>query len=313
MKDGVLLVNAARGGIVSESALVEALESGKVAGAALDVFESEPPHSDNPLLQRDDVVLTPHLGSATTQAQVNVAIDIATQVRDYFKTGVVRNAVNLPSVSAEELEELGPFISLGEKLGSFQGQVCSEGIDEIEVEYAGQIVELNVQAVTIAVLKGFLTPWVGDRVNFVNAPHIAQEHGVRVVESKAAIPEDFVSLLTVRVRTKLREHLVSGTIFGRTQPRIVRVDDFRFEAIPEGPTFLVRNIDRPGVVGRLGTLLGDAGINIKRMQLGLHLETGQALQLLSVDPVPPEEVVEAVRGLEGVESAQLIDLGEPVT
>ncbi len=313
MKDGVLLVNAARGGIVSESALVEALESGKVAGAALDVFESEPPQSDNPLLQRDDVVLTPHLGSATTQAQVNVAIDIATQVRDYLKTGVVRNAVNLPSVSAEELEQLGPFISLGEKLGSFQGQVCSGGIDEIEVEYAGQIAELNVQAVTIAVLKGFLAPWVGDRVNFVNAPHIAQEHGVRVVESKAAIPEDFVSLLTVRVRTKLREHLVSGAIFGRTQPRIVRVDDFRFEAIPEGPTFLVRNIDRPGVVGRLGTLLGDARINIKRMQLGLHPETGKALQLLSVDPAPSEEVVEAVRGLEGVESAQLIDLGEPVT
>jgi D-3-phosphoglycerate dehydrogenase len=313
MKDGVLIVNAARGGIVSESALVDALESGKVAGAAVDVFESEPPPKDHPLLQRDDVVLTPHLGAATSQAQLNVAIDIANQVRDYLKGGVVRNAVNLPSVSAEELEEVRPFIVLGEKLGSFQGQVCSEGIQEIDVEYAGQIAELNVQSVTIAVLKGLLTPWVGDRVNFVNAPHIAQEHGIRVIESKAALPEDYVSLLTVRVGTKGREHTISGTIFGRTQPRIVRVDDFRFEAIPEGPTFLVRNIDRPGVVGRLGSLLGDAQINIKRMQLGLHLETGQALQLLSVDPVPPDEVVEAVRALDGVESARLLDLGAKVT
>ncbi len=313
MKDGTLIVNAARGGIVSEAALLAALESGKVAGAAIDVFETEPPPADHPLLQRDDVVLTPHLGAATTQAQLNVAIDIATQVRNYLRSGVVENAVNMPSLSAEELEDLRPFIVLGEKLGSFQGQVCAEGIQEIDVEYAGQIAELNVQPVTIAVLKGLLTPWVGDRVNFVNAPHIAQEHGMRVIESKAALPEDFVSLLTVRVRTKLRDHLISGTIFGRTQPRIVRVDDFRFEAIPEGPTFLVQNVDRPGVVGRLGTLLGEAQINIKRMQLGLHLETGKALQLLSVDPVPSDEVVEAVRRLDGVESAQLLDLGETVT
>ena len=313
MKDGVLLVNAARGGIVSESALVEALDSGKVAGAAIDVFESEPPPPDHPLLQRDDVVLTPHLGAATGQAQVNVAIDIATQVRDYLKNGAVRNAVNLPSLSVEELEEIGPFIALGEKLGSFQGQICRDGIEEIDVEYAGQIAEQNVQAVTVAVLKGLLTPWVGDRVNFVNASHIAQEHGVRVIESKAALPEDFVSLLTVRVRTPQREHLISGAIFGRTQPRIVRVDDFRFEAIPEGAMFLVRNIDRPGVVGRLGTLLGDADINIKRMQLGLHPETGKAMQLLSVDPVPSDEVVDAVHRLEGVESAQLLDLGERVS
>ena len=181
------------------------------------------------------------------------------------------------------------------------------------MEYAGQIAELNVQSVTIAVLKGLLTPWVGERVNFVNAPYIAQEHGIRVIESKAALPEDFVSLLTVRVRAKSREHTISGTIFGRTQPRIVRVDDFRFEAIPEGPTFLIRNIDRPGVVGRLGSLLGDAQVNIKRMQLGLHIETGQALQLLSVDPVPSDEVVEDVRALDGVDSAQLLDLGAKVT
>ena len=313
MKDGVLLINASRGGIVDERALLAAIESGKVAGAALDVFETEPPPPDHPLLAREEVIATPHLGGATDQAQINVGIAVAEQVRDYLIDGVVRNAVNMPSVSAEELEELRPFIVLGEKLGLFQGQVAGAGIHEIDVEYAGQVAELNVQPVTIAVVKGLLQPWVGDRVNYVNAPHVAQEHGVRVIESKASVPEDYVSLLTVRVRARGGESLISGTIFGRTQPRIVRVDDFRFEAIPEGATFLIRNDDRPGVVGRVGTLLGDAGINIKRMQLGLHLKTGQALQLLSVDPMPSAAVVEAARELDGVESALLLDLGEPVS
>jgi D-3-phosphoglycerate dehydrogenase len=310
MKPGVLIINAARGGIVDEAALLGALESGKVAGAALDVFEQEPPPADHPLLQRDDVVLTPHLGAATEQAQLNVAIAIAEQVREYLVRGVVRNAVNLPSVSAEELEQLRPFISLGEKLGLFQGQVaCAGGVKEVDVEYAGKVTELNVQPITLAVLKGLLTPWVGERVNYVNAPHIAQVHGVRVIESKAAEPEDFVSLMTVRVRTKEGEHLVAGSIFGRTQARLVRVDDFRFEAIPEGPTILIRNMDRPGVVGKVGTLLGGHGINIKRMQLGLHPKTGEALQLLSVDPLPGDEVLATLRALDGVVSADLFDLG----
>ncbi len=313
MKDGVLLINASRGGIVDEAELLAAIESGKVASADLDVFDQEPPPADHPLLQREEVIATPHLGGATEQAQINVGIAVAEQVRDYLVDGVVRNAVNMPSVSAEELDELRPFIVLGEKLGLFQGQVARDGIQEIDVEYAGQVAELNVQAVTIAVLKGFLEPWVGDRVNYVNAPHVAQEHGVRVIESKASEPEDYVSLLTVRVRTRTGPSLISGTIFGHAQPRIVRVDDFRFEAIPEGPTLLIRNLDHPGVVGRIGTLLGDAGINISRMQLGLHLKTGQALQLLSVDPLPSAAVLEAARRVDGVESAQLLDLGERVS
>ncbi len=314
MKDGVLIVNAARGGIVDEAALLEAIESGKVAGAALDVFEQEPPPPDHPLLQREEVIGTPHLGAATAQAQLNVAIAVAEQVRDYLTIGEVRNAVNLPSVSAEDLEGLRPYIVLGEKIGLFHGQMCRDGIEEIDVEYAGEVAELGVQPVTIAVLKGLLTPWVGDRVNFVNAPVVAQEHGVRVIESKAAQPKDFVSLLTVRVRSRGgKSMLVAGSIFGRTQPRIVRVDDFRFEALPEGSMFVILNDDHPGVVGSIGTLLGKAKINIKRMQLALHLETGQAIQVLSVDPTPSDEVVESVRALPGIESAQLLDLGERIT
>jgi len=314
MKRGVLIVNAARGGIVDEAALVEAIEAKRVAGAALDVFAQEPPPKDHPLLAREEVIFTPHLGAATEKAQLNVAIAVAEQVRDYLVSGIVRNAVNLPSVSAEDVDVLRPFIVLGEKLGLFQGQVAHGGIAEIDVEYAGEIAERNVAAITVAVLRGILAPWVGDEVNFVNAPVVAQKHGVRVIETKSAAPEDYVSLLTVRVRSRAgHQHLVAGTIFGRTQPRIVRVDDFRFEAIPEGPTFLIRNQDRPGVVGRMGTLLGSAGINIKRMQLGLHLQTNEALQLLSVEPMPSQQLLEAVRKLENVETAVLLDLGARVT
>jgi D-3-phosphoglycerate dehydrogenase / 2-oxoglutarate reductase len=311
MKKGVLIVNAARGGIVDEAALLAAIESGKVAGAALDVFESEPPPPDHPLLKRVEVIATPHLGAATSQAQLNVAIAVAEQVRDFLCNGIVRNAVNLPSITAEELPELKPYIRLGEKLGLFMGQVC-RGIREIEVEYAGVVAELNVQSVTLAVLKGLLEPWVGQRVNFVNAPHIAQQHGIRVVESKAPRPADFVSCLTVRVRSQDGERRVAGTLFGGTQPRIVRVDDFALEAIPEGPALLIQNRDMPGVVGHVGTTLGRAGINISRMQLGLDAATGNALQLLNVSPAPDREVVRALDALDAVTGVQLLDLGEKV-
>jgi D-3-phosphoglycerate dehydrogenase len=313
MKSGVLIVNAARGGIVDEKALLQAIESGRVAGAALDVFEDEPPPADHPLLSRDEVIATPHLGAATAQAQLNVAIAVAEQVRDYLIDGVVRNAVNMPSVSADQLQELRPYIVLGEKLGSFQGQRCEKGIVEVEVEYAGGVTELDVQPVTLSILKGLLEPWIGERVNFVNAPVLAQNRGIRVIESKAAEPRDWVSLITVRTRTPEGECMVAGSLFGRTQPRIVRVDDYLLEAIPEGPTLLIENVDRPGVVGHVGTLLGNAKINISRMQLGLLPNKHRALQLLNVEPMPPREVLEALRALEGIERAQLLDLGAPVS
>jgi D-3-phosphoglycerate dehydrogenase len=312
MKRGVLLINAARGGIVDESALLAAIESGKVAGAALDVFEQEPPPPDHPLLKRDEVIATPHLGAATAQAQLNVAIAVAEQVRDYLLEGVVRNAVNLPSVSAEQLTELRPYLTLAERLGLFQGQRCEQGLLEVEVEYAGEVAERDVQPLTLAILKGVLQPWMGDRVNFVNAPYLAQQRGIRVVESKAAEPKDWVSLVSVRARGRDGESLIAGTLFGRTQPRIVRVDDFLLEAIPEGPTLLITNRDRPGVVGRVGTLLGDARINIARMQLALLPEEGRAMQLLNVHPAPPDSVLDSLRALDGVERVQLLDRGAPL-
>ncbi len=312
VKKGVLIVNAARGGIVDEAALVEALDSGQVGGAALDVFEEEPPAPDHPLLKHDNVIATPHLGAATAQAQINVAVGIAKQVRDFLLDGVVKNAVNLPSVSADDLEELRPFIALGEKLGLFQGQQASCGIQDIEVEYAGEITELDVQPITLAVLKGLLSPWVGERVNYVNAPFIAQQRGIRVVESKAAEPNDFVSMVTVRIGTKEGPHAVSGTLFGRTQPRIVRVDGFALEAVPDGATLLIRNRDRPGVVGNVGSKLGEASINISRMQLGLSPDGSQALQLLNVEPNPEAAILDQLREVDGVDDVRLLDLGPRV-
>jgi D-3-phosphoglycerate dehydrogenase len=312
MKRGVLIVNTARGGIVDEEALAWALDEGIVAGAALDVFAEEPPRAEHPLLHHDRVIGTPHLGAATGQAQLNVAIAIAQQVRDYLLDGVVRNAVNLPSVSAEELAELRPFIVLGEKLGLFQGQRC-ESVDEIDIEYAGQVAGFDVQPITLSVLKGFLEPWVGERVNYVNAPVLAQQRGIRVIESKAAEPEDFVSLLTLRIRCGGDELRVSGAIFGRTQPRIVRVEDFMLEAIPEGPTLVLQNEDRPGIVGQVGTILGNAGVNIARMQLGLRPGGSQALQLLNVDPTPGDAALAELRAISGMLRVQLVELGAQVS
>jgi len=305
-KPGVLLVNAARGGIVDESALLEALESGRVAGAALDVFETEPPRAGDPLVAHDRVICTPHLGASTEQAQVNVAVAVAEQVRDFLLSDLVRNAVNMPSVSPEVLEQIRPYLVLGEKLGRFQGQLCPGAVEEIEIEYAGEVADLRVAPITVAVLKGLLES-VSEHVNMVNAPVLAQQRGIRVVESKSSRTEDFASAITTRVRGAV-DRLVMGAIFHRTQPRIVRVDDFMLEAIPEGPTLLIHNHDRPGVVGMVGSALGEAGINISRMQLGLVAERHEACMLVNVEAPPPEEVLEGLRALPHMITVQLVEL-----
>jgi D-3-phosphoglycerate dehydrogenase len=305
-RPGVLVVNAARGGIVDEKALFEALEAGQVGGAALDVFETEPPPKDHPLIAHERVICTPHLGASTEQAQINVAVAVAEQVRDYLSTQVARNAVNFPSIPPELLEQIRPYLVLGEKLGRFQGQLCPGAIDEIEIEYAGDVADLRVAPITIAVLKGVLEAHT-DQVNMVNAPHLAQARGIKVVESKASRPEDFASAITTRVKGCL-DRLIGGALFHGGQPRIVRIDDFMLEAIPEGPTILIHNHDRPGVVGNVGRILGDGGINISRMQLALVRERGEAAMLVNVDNRPSEAVMEELRNLDHMITAQLVEL-----
>ncbi len=305
-KKGVLVINAARGGIVDEKALLVALENGQVGGAGLDVFEQEPPPKDHPLVLHPKVICTPHLGASTEQAQLNVAIQVAEQVRDFLLDGEVRNGVNVPSVSPELLSQLRPYLLLGEKLGRFQGQLCPGKIEEIEIEYAGGVADLRVAPVTIAVLKGLLET-VTDRVNMVNAPGIAREHGIKVIESKASRSDDYASTITTRVRGCV-DRLIAGAVFHGTQPRIVRIDDFILEAIPEGHTMLLHNHDRPGVVGAVGTILGEAGCNISRMQLALQRERNEAAMLVNVDVAPSEKVIEQLRTLPHVISCQFVEL-----
>ncbi len=306
-KPGVLIINAARGGIVDEEALLAALDSGQVGGAGLDVFVEEPPPADHPLVSHERVICTPHLGASTEQAQLNVSVAVAEQVRDFLLEGAVRNAVNVPSVSPELLEQVRPYLTLGEKLGRFQGQLNPGAIDEVEIEYAGEVAELRVAPITITVLKGLLES-ATDRVNMVNAPLIAQERGIRVVETKSTRPMDFASAITVRVRGAV-DRLIAGALFHGNQPRIVRVDDFMLEAIPEGPTILLQNHDRPGVVGAVGACLGNAHLNISRMQVALVREREQAAMLVNVDEAPSEDVMEELRALPHMITAQLVDLG----
>jgi D-3-phosphoglycerate dehydrogenase len=307
MQRGVLIVNAARGGIIDEPALLEALESGQVGGAALDVFEKEPPPKEDPLLAHEKVICTPHLGASTEQAQVNVSIAVAEQVRDYLLTGIIGNAVNVPSISREALGRMRPYIALATKLGRFQGQLCPGQIDQIEVEYSGDAAGLDVAPLTVAVLMGLLES-ISDQVNMVNAPVIASERGIKVIESKSSRPSDFASAITTRVSGCL-ERLVAGAVFHGGQPRIVRIDDFMLEAIPEGPTLLLLNHDRPGVVGHVGTVLGEEGVNISRMQLALVKERGEACMLVNVDSPPSAAVMERLRSLPHMISAQIVDLG----
>ena len=278
-----------------------------MGGAALDVFAEEPPPEGHPLVAHPRVICTPHLGASTEQAQRNVSIAVAEQVRDFLRDGTLRNAINAPEVSPELFEQIAPYLALGEKLGLFQAQLCSAAISEIEIEYTGEVAELLTAPITVAVLKGLLAN-MAEGVNMVNATHLAQERGIRVVEAKTARAQDFASGITTKLRSPEGEKLVEGALFHGKQPRIVRVDDFMLEAIPEGPTILVHNNDRPGVVGAIGALFGEVGLNISRMQLALVRERGEAAMIINVDTAPDDDTLKRLRALPHILSAQLLEL-----
>jgi D-3-phosphoglycerate dehydrogenase len=295
MKDGVILINCARGGIINEKDLYDAIKGGKVAGAALDVFEKEPA-AGNPLLELEQVVSTPHLGASTGEAQENVSIAIAQQIVDFLTLGEARNAVNMPAVSPAILPFLRPYLRLGEKLGSFLGQISNYAIEELLIEYQGEVVDYGIKPITISVLKGLLTPFVGETVNFVNAPVMAKERGIRITESTSAKAEDFTSLIALTARSKMEQNYIAGTLFGRRELRIVKLNDFFIEALPEGYVLLVNNYDKPGVIGNLGNALGSRNINIATMQFGRDRMGGNAISLLHLDaPLPPGMLGEILR------------------
>lgn len=308
MKKGVRLVNCARGGIVDEFALADALRDGHVAGAALDVFEQEPPPADHPLLGMDRVICTPHLGAATGEAQLNVAIAIAKQIVNYLENDVIQDAVNVPSISPEQRKVLRPYLTLCEKLGSFQGQMLDGAPSEVAIEYAGEVGSLDSKPLTVAVLHGLLAPVVASSVNYVNAPAIARERGIKVVESSTTNSKTFSNHVTVRVTTSSGVHVVSGAIFGQDIIRLVRINDFFVDSQPEGYILLLHNRDVPGVVGSVGALLGGASVNIARLELGRDEVGGNAVSLIHVDAAIPDDVMAEMRKLPNIVSADLIRL-----
>lgn len=304
MKDGVRIVNCARGGIVNEADLCAALQSGKVAGAALDVFAQEPT-TDSPLFTLPNFISTPHLGAASEEAQEAVAVEIAQQVIDYLQKGIVRNAVNAPSVPLEVLRTLQPYLTLGEKLGRLASQLSEGRLAEIRLEYRGEIASLNCIPLTVATVKGILDP-IHDRVNMVNAMPIAKGRGVRVVENKSTEATDFASLITIRLQTDRGKTQTAGTLYSRQDPRVVDIDGIRLEAVLEGYMLVFSNLDVPGVIGRIGTLLGQNSVNIAGMQLGREQRGGRAVSIVNVDDPIPGPVLDEIRRMPNLVYAKLV-------
>ena len=298
MKSGVRIVNCARGGLVVEADLKAALESGKVAGAALDVFEVEPAKS-NILFGSDKVVCTPHLGASTEEAQENVAIQVAEQIADYLLNGTVTNPINMAAVSAEEAPKLRPYLKLAEQLGSFAGQTAESAIHGVHIEYEGQVAELNTKPLTAAILNGLLAP-LYEGVNLINAPFFAKERDIAVSEEKRATIKDYQTLIRITVKKENRDRTAAGTIMGGDRPRLVEIEGIRVEAELSGNMLMVRNIDRPGMVGNLGKTLGDAGINIATFFLGRQAAGGEALALLAIDQPASDLVIMNICALPNV-------------
>jgi D-3-phosphoglycerate dehydrogenase / 2-oxoglutarate reductase len=307
MKSGVRLINCARGGLIDEIALADGIRSGKVAGAALDVFEQEPTPADNSLLALEEVITTPHLGASTAEAQLGVATMIAEQVLDYLKHGTIRGAVNMPAVSAELLAAIGPYITLGEKIGLFQGQVFGHDLREVAIEYSGEVTEHDVKPITQAVLAGLLGPVI-ERVNMVNASIVAEQRGVKISESLSRRARDFASMIRVRALTAERESEVAGALFGRRDGRIVRINGFNLEAIPKGHMLLLFNRDEPGILGSIATFIGANDVNIGRLYLGRKKIGESALALIQIDQPMTDEALSGLASVPGVISVKQVKL-----
>ena len=307
VKPGIRIVNAARGELVDEDALVAALESGRVAGAALDVHAQEPP-KDWRLSRHPRVVATPHLGAATAEAQERVGTDIAVQVRDFLKGGLIQQAVNFFSLTGDLYDQVRPAMDLAERLGLFLAQVCDGSMERVEVGLYGDLREIDVKPILSAAVYGVLQPVLAEGVTLVNARALAAERGIDVLESTSTARVAFSNLMVLRLKTSDRELSVAGTLFGRNHLRLVDVDGVEMDAIPQGHLLFVKNDDTPGVVGHLGTVLGERSINIARMTVGRKPGSGRAVMILEVDgPVPPE-VTAAVAAIPGVREARAIGL-----
>ena len=307
MKRGVRIINCARGGLIDEAALAQGLQDRHVAAAALDVFETEPLPEDSPLRAVPNLVLTPHLGASTAEAQEGVGIEIAQSIRAALLEGTIRNAVNVPSLDAKTLSIIGPHMRFGEKLGKFLSQVAPRRVDELKINYSGKVNELDTGPITRAVLKGFLQHAGGADINEVNAPAFAESLGLKVTEARVSALGDYADLVELSADAEGKTVSVGGAFFGAT-PRIVSVNSRPVEARPHGVILVLENTDRPGIVGRLGTLLGEHNVNIATMSLSRNQAGGTALTILNLDNAPSEELLQEIRASGDIHSAQIIRL-----
>ncbi|MDP2941040.1 MAG: phosphoglycerate dehydrogenase [Candidatus Omnitrophota bacterium] len=308
MKKGVRVINCARGGIIDEAALVEALKEGKVAGAALDVFEKEPVSPESELLKLENVVVTPHLGASTEEAQVNVAIEVAEIVRDALLGKGIRNAANYPCLEAEVCKILDPYINLCEKLGNFAGQLVEGRFQELSINYSGEINQYDLSPLTMALAKGVLSTFLKETVNFINATSLAKERGINIRESKSSIEQEFVTLVQLEIKTDKETRKVAGTLSANKQPRLVKIDSYYVEISPAGEMIFIQNWDRPGIIGNLGTLLGKLGINIAAMTFGRDQPGGKSISVLNVDSPISGEILDRIKKLENILTAKVVRL-----
>jgi D-3-phosphoglycerate dehydrogenase / 2-oxoglutarate reductase len=307
MKKGVRVVNCARGGLIDERALAEALKSGHVAAAALDVFEVEPPPAELPLRSLPNVVFTPHLGASTVEAQESVGIEIAEAIRSVLLEGVIRNAVNVPNVDAKTLALIGPYLDFGEKLGRFLRQIAPKRCENLRINYSGKVNESDTAPISRYILKGFLEEAGGEEVNQVNASALAQNLGLNVTETRESVTGEFTDLVEVEASAGHETVSVAGTFIGAS-PRVVTINGRHVEARPRGVLLLLENSDVPGIVGQIGTLLGDRRVNIANMSLSRDHVGGEALTVLNLDSAPSQEIIEAILKNPNIRSAKVIEL-----
>ena len=306
MKKNVRIVNCARGGIIDELALAKAIKDGKVAGAAMDVFETEPLEPNSELLKLDNVITTPHLGASTEEAQINVAIEVAEIVRDALLGKGIRNAANYPCLDAEACNILNPYINLAEKLGMFASQLVEGRFLELAISYSGQITKYNLSPLTMALVKGMLTPILRETVNFVNGLSLLKERGIKLLESKSGQEGEFVNLIQLEIKTDKETKSILGTLSGNKQPRIVKIDDYYLDLYPVGEMIFIRNLDKPGLIGNLGTLMGKSGINIAAMALGRNKPGDQAISVWSVDNQVSPQIQDKIKKLENILTVKVI-------
>lgn len=308
MKKGMRIVNCARGGIIDEVALVDAVNAGVVAGAAFDVFEVEPPAADHPFLTNPKIIVAPHLGASTVEAQENVAIDVSEELLHILRNEPFKNAVNMPPVPADVLSKLQPYFTLGEQLGHFAAQLVKTGVEELTINCSGELADVDTAPLARYIIKGALTPFMGTEVNIVNSLHIAKSKEINVVRQTSSATKGFTNLISVTLKSGAQSHTVAGTLMSGYGARIVQIDEYPVDIQPEGNMLLISHTDKPGIIGRLGTLLGSNDVNIATMQVGRQVVGGSAVMVLGIDKPASDEVIESIAKLDDLTSVKVITL-----